>query len=81
MGQHCAAAGGGTSSAAARSIQRPCWAESPRAVSCNSDTDEEGRSRSRERREMERQECHKTTRDVVEGRQRTIRDAMARGAG
>jgi hypothetical protein len=80
-GQLSAAAGAGTSSAAARSAQRPYWAASPRAVSCNSDTDdEEGRSRSRERRETEHQERDKTTRDVVEGRQRTIRDAMARGA-
>jgi hypothetical protein len=53
-------------------------ATSPAAVSCDSDSEEERRrSRSRERKEKERE---KTVRDVVEGRQRTINDALVRGA-
>jgi hypothetical protein len=49
---------------------------SPAMASCESSADEgSGRSRSHERRERE-----KTTRAVVEGKQRTIRDALVRGA-
>ena len=54
-------------------------------ASCESDDEEDGRSRSRERRETERKEAdrldqERTSRDVVEGRQRTIGDALSRGA-
>ena len=58
---------------------------SPAMASCESDDEEDGRSRSRERRETERKEAdrldqERTSRDVVEGRQRTIGDALSRGA-
>jgi hypothetical protein len=59
---------------------------SPAMASCESSGGEEGgRSRSRERRESERREAERaeqarTTRDIVDGRQRTIGDALGRGA-
>jgi hypothetical protein len=67
---------------AAQAVQRQSRANwrnghSPAMASCESSGDEcSGCSRSHERRERE-----KTTRAVVDGKQRTIRDALARGAG
>jgi hypothetical protein len=55
---------------------------SPAMASCDSGDEESGRSRSRERerQEAERLEQATTMRDIVEGRQRTIGDALGRGA-
>jgi hypothetical protein len=57
---------------------------SPAMASCEGSDEDSGRSRSRERTERERKEVERlaqerTSRDVVEGRQRTIGDALARG--
>jgi hypothetical protein len=54
-------------------------------ASCDGSDEDGGRSRSRERREREHKEAERLaqermSRDVVEGRQRTIGDALARGA-
>ena len=58
---------------------------SPAMASCDSSDGESGRSRSRERKEREHKETESAnqatiTREIVEGRQRTIGDALARGA-
>jgi hypothetical protein len=58
---------------------------SPAMASCDSSDGESGRSRSRERKERDQKEAvrveqERTTREVVDGRQRTIGDALTRGA-
>ena len=54
-------------------------------ASCEKDSEEDGLSRSWERLETERKEAERLAqmrmlREVIEGRQRTIGDALVRGA-